>query len=116
MHQSFVDETHHAQQADTRRAERQREAHARMAAQGSHHRKAVRRKGLGDVHGLDHQQVVEKGDDGVHQREEHKPNTTLGAKAAAKIKNLEKKPANGGMPPNENRANVSTSVRRGFVR
>ena len=108
MHQSFVDETHHAQQADTRRAERQREAHARMAAQGSHHRKAVRRKGLGDVHGLDHQQVVEKGDDGVHQREEHK--------AAAKIKNLEKKPANGGMPPNENRANVSTSVRRGFVR
>ena len=38
------------------------------------------------------------------------------AKAAAKMKNLEKKPANGGMPPNENRANVSTNVRRGFVR
>ena len=78
MHQAFVDETHHAQQADTHRAERQREAHARMAAQGSHHRKAVRRKGLGDVHGLDHQQLVEKGDDGVHQREEHNQIPPLG--------------------------------------
>ena len=68
MHQAFVDETHHAQQADTRRAERQREAHARMAAQGGHRREAVRREGHGDVHGHDHQQVVEKGDDGVHQR------------------------------------------------
>jgi hypothetical protein len=38
------------------------------------------------------------------------------AKAAAKMKNFVKKPANGGMPPNENRASVSTSVRRGFVR
>lgn len=49
-----------------------------MAAQGSHRRKAVRREGPGDVHGLDHQQVVEKGDDGVHQRQEHDQPPPLG--------------------------------------
>ena len=78
MHQSFVDEAHHAQQADACRAERQRQAYARRALERGHRRKAVRRKGLGDVHGLDHQQVVEKGDDGVHQREEHNQIPPLG--------------------------------------
>lgn len=78
MHQSFVDEAHHAQQADACRAERQRQAYARRALERSHRRETVRREGLGNVHGLDHQQVVEKGDDGVHQRKKHDQIPPLG--------------------------------------